>query len=302
VDTASGWVMTTDLLIENQHFCWDYCSVADVAHKALAVNLSDLAATGAQPRLILVSLGLPSGVCSETIATFYATLKSLCQQYRCPIVGGDTVAAAAWVINITALGTMPEGHTPGRRSGAQSGDFVITTGPHGLSAVGLWALQNHVPGFEVCKQAHRRPTPHVAAGLWLSGHCRRYALMDTSDGLADAALKIAAASNVSVVLEASALTIHPELQAAPPASFRRKLESSVASPHEALLYGGEDFELLACVPELTPGWERYFQVIGRVEAASTAAGQPSVWLATEQGERLPLDAAHCYQHFHESAP
>jgi thiamine-monophosphate kinase len=303
MDTASGWVMTTDLLIENQHFCWDYCSVADVAHKALAVNLSDLAATGAQPRLVLVSLGLPPGVGSDTIATFYATLKSLCQQYRCQIVGGDTVAAPTWVINITALGTLPEGHTPGRRAGAQPGDFVITTGPHGLSAVGLWALQNHVPGLDASKQAHRRPTPHVAAGLWLSGHYRRYALMDTSDGLADAALKIAAASNVSVVLEASQLAIHPELQSAtPPASCRRKSESSLGSPQETLLYGGEDFELLACVPELVPGWERDFQVIGRVEAVSANAGQPSAWLVTDQAERLRLDATHCYQHFRESAP
>ena len=292
-DADTRLAMTTDMLVEEQHFSWKYSSVADVAHKALAVNLSDLAATGAHPRWVLVSLGLPNSVSVETIDTFYATLAELCKQYHCQIVGGDTVGSPRWVINITAIGELPNGHTAGRRSFAKPGDKVITTGPHGLSATGLWALENCVDGFEVSKAVHRRPTPYVEAGLWLSQHYSRYALMDSSDGLADVAIKLSGASGVGLVLDESKFDVHPEL-----AQWQEQTQKPVIEP---LLYGGEDFHLVACVPECLPGWENYFQVIGEVEALRVDTSLPSAWLE-RNGQRAPLNPKACFQHFNEASP
>lgn len=292
LDETSGFIFTTDMLVESRHFSLDYFSPQDVGWKACAVNLSDIAAQGGLPRFLLISLGLPDTIEMSFIEGFYRGFQELLGKTGGIIAGGDTVGTAQsnlLVVNVTAIGQMIPGMTPGRRQTAQPGDLLITTGPSGLSAVGLQALQQSEPGFEACKLAHRRPIPRLLEGQILSQHYRRYGLMDTSDGLADAVLKMARESQVKIEISASALTIHPEVSL-----YAQKHDLETTS---LMLYGGEDFELIASVPssngELPPTVAKHFKIIGRVDS-----GPAEATLVDTQGktlETLTLDKT--YQHF-----
>jgi thiamine-monophosphate kinase len=272
-------VFTTDLLIEGHHFDRAWFTPEAIGWKAAAVNLSDLAATGARPQLLLVSVGLPQGTPLKAVEACYQGLQAAASRYGARIVGGDTVSAPCWVINVTAVGKV-DGF-PGLRTGAMAGDTLWMTQPHGLSAVGLKALQTgHGDAYPASVQAHRHPEPQVEAGLRLAAQSPRYALMDTSDGLADAALKIVEASQVRIILEAEQLPVHPEVAQA--------AQSWGGSPLDWMLYGGEDFDLLASARECVSG----FFPVGQVEA-----GEPGAFVRLSNGELRPLSAANTYQHF-----
>lgn len=287
-DEETRRIYTTDMLVEGQHFSLAYFSPQDVGWKAAAVNISDIAGMGGQLTHLLVSLGLPDDIDFDWIRAFYQGLLEACQSFGGRIVGGDTVKSPTLTINITAVGHCPVGHAPGHRYTAEAGDWVLATGYHGLSHVGLLALQNKIPGYQACKAAHLHPMPRIEAGLTLSKTFGRYALMDSSDGLADALLKIAQASGKRLVIQQDQLPMHPEVAA--------YYGSNADAAQQALLYGGEDFELVATVPQVTDELLTHFHVIGRVE--DTDAQPPGAWLMeSKSGRRLPLSLEQTYQHF-----
>jgi thiamine-monophosphate kinase len=293
-DANTRLIYTTDMLVENRHFNLRYFSPQDLGWKAAAVNISDIAAMGGQPQYLLISLGLPDSVGFDWIQAFYEGILDACKQFGCEIAGGDTVGSNTITINVTAIGECPSGHSPGRRYRAMPGDTLITTGFHGLSKVGLIALQSNQPDYEACKQAHLRPEPRVEAGLILSRKFERYALMDSSDGLADALIKIAQASNVTLLAEQSHIRIHPELAAYYQTSSTEQHQN--AELWQTLLYGGEDFELIAAVPAVDEEILQHFQVIGRASACKD--NDPGAWLERkETGERIRLSLEQTYQHF-----
>ncbi len=282
-DAASRLVFTADMLVAGHHFSLDYFSPADVAVKALAVNISDIAAMGGLPRYLLISLGLPQSLADAAfIREFYDALRGMAQAYGAKIIGGDTVGADQLTVNITVIGCLPDGYALGLRSGARPGDFIIATGWHGLSAVGLAVFRRNLPGYPDSRQAHLRPVPRVREGLLLSSRFPRYALMDSSDGLADALLKIAAASGVRLEVQAERIPVHPEIRAF--------AEATGTVPMAPVLYGGEDFQLVATVPSVA-GIETDFTVIGRVLEGNGAV----VLDRSGQSERLENDRT--YQHF-----
>ena len=286
-DPAGRGIYTTDMLIEGNHFDMRYFSPEDLGWKAAAVNISDIAATGGRLRFLLVSLGLPEGADMSFIDGFYKGLGEAAKTYDGLVVGGDTVSADRITVNVTAVGVLPEGHKPGRRHQARPGDRIIATGFHGLSAVGLQVLQQDLPGYVQARQAHLRPSPCIAEGVGLSARFDRYAMMDSSDGLADAALKLAHASGVSIVLEAGLLPVHPEVS--------QYAEATKANPMDLLLYGGEDFQLVAAiepVEHLAEGWH----IIGTV--SEPEHGEPGAWLREDDALTL-LDLSRTYQHFKE---
>lgn len=285
VDTRR--IYTTDLLIEGRHFDLSYFSPEDLGWKAAAVNISDIAAMGGRPQYLLVSVGLPNTVPLDWIESLYKGLQAACQEYGCAIIGGDTVGSDHIVLNVTAIGECPTGYQAGFRNQARPGDVIVATGYHGLSTIGLQALQENLNGYHAAKAAHRRPKPRVEEALILSERYTRYALMDSSDGLADALLKIAQASGVHLVLEAAKLPIHPDVE-----SFARNRNQD---PLELALYGGEDFQLVACLPEVPPDLMAYVKVIGRVEVAEN--GQPSASVRYTDGRMEPLTLDKTYQHF-----
>lgn len=291
-DPDSRLIYTTDMLVEGQHFSLDYYSPEDVGWKAAAVNISDIAAMGGRLKYLLISLGLPDAIPMSWIESLYDGLLGICRTFGGRLIGGDTVGGTSGiVINVMAVGEFPPGHVPGRRSQAREGDLILTTGFHGLSRVGLMALRDSRSDYETCTSAHLRPQPRIDAGLALSGELKRYALMDSSDGLADTLLKIARTSGKVLCVNLEDIPVHPEV-----ADFCGELDDSGELLQQTVLYGGEDFELVATVPEMTPSLAPYFRVIGRVEALK-GDETPGACLVDSEGRKSPLDPLQAFQHF-----
>ncbi|QHS09891.1 thiamine-phosphate kinase [Sinimarinibacterium sp. NLF-5-8] len=222
-------VVTTDTLIEGLHFARD-AEPADIAWKALAVNLSDLAAMGAQPRWFTLALTLPQAD-ADWLAAFAQGLQALADRYNMALIGGDTTRGAL-SITITALGEVPQGDAL-RRDGARVGDAVCVTGTLGDAALGL-RLGYAANGF--LRERLDRPMPRIEVGIAL----RRlaHAAIDLSDGLAGDLQHVLEASGVGAHINVDALPLSaPFLQFADPGQ-RRSLP----------LGGGDDYELCVCLP------------------------------------------------------
>lgn len=303
-EPSLGRVYSTDGFVEDRHFSLQTFSWADVGWKTAAAAISDVAAMGAELCYLLVSLGVPQHATAQQVSQLYqGVLALLAHLQQGQLVGGDTIASPSLSLTHTVVGQVPAGHHVGLRSGAKPGDCLITTGPHGLSALGLRALQNNWSQYPTAVEKHRRPIPKIKQGLEISAlvNCigSRYALMDSSDGLADACLKLATQSGVELVLEEAALPWPEELL-----HFAQK--TSEVEALELMLYGGEDFELVACVPPQT--WELLknqspdWVLIGHVQQTSTQREpQGLAWLNPKNGPPLqPLSAEKTYQHFNST--
>ena len=251
-DDASAWqppatteVHTTDTLVEGVHFTLEHTSWRDLGWKALAVNLSDIAAMGCAPHHSLVTLGLRADLPVEGIREMYRGMVEASSRYGGGIAGGDIVRSPTLFVSVTMNGyaCRPDGADEGeapllRRDRAAPGDLIAVTGHLGSSAGGLRALSG-ADGASVddetsahLRDAHNRPTPRVSEGLALV-RAGVAAAMDISDGLVDDLGKMCAASGVGAVVRAERVPTDR--------SLRR------AYPHEYLelaLTGGEDYELL----------------------------------------------------------
>jgi len=265
-DEDTRQILTTDLLVEEVHFDWRYFTPYELGCRAMAANLSDIAATGGIPKWALVDIAIPKDFKQEDLKQLYLGLS----QSGVQIVGGDTSAAEKTFLAVTLIATLPEGATPGRRTGAIAGGVVAISGPHGLSRAGLEALRQDLPGFEQARRAHLCPTPPLALGQKIARTLDRYAMMDSSDGLADAVLRLAQASQVDIVIEQARLEIHPDVQHL-----------------DWVLYGGEDFELVVCLPADRLSEFPELTVIGKVQE-----GQGQAFL-----DGVPLSFEKTYQHF-----
>lgn len=238
---AAAMVATTDMLVEGVHFDLAFTSWHDLGWKALAVNLSDVAAMGAAPLLALVSLGLRQDNAAGDVIAFYDGMRLLASQSGCAIAGGDTVAVGSdIVINVVALGTAgaDETETLLRRDLGRPGDLVAVTGALGASAAGLRLLRQGASNSptDPLTTAHLRPVPRLGAGQALRRAGVRCA-MDLSDGLLTDLDKLCAASACAAELDAPAVPIH---------SGALALLPDVAL--DLALGGGEDYELLCAAP------------------------------------------------------
>lgn len=287
-------IYTADMMVEERHFSAAYFSARDVGWKAAAINISDIAAMGGRLKCLLVSLAIPPDTDFAWIQEFYYGISEACTRFGGLITGGDTVGGAdRLVINVAAIGECPAGHYPGHRFNALPGDYVLSTGFHGLSHTGLQAFRNGEAGYSESKAVHLRPQPRVEAGLALAARFERYALADSSDGLADALVKIAKSSEQTLLIDSRSIPLHPEVTAYARAHGQ--------DPWQAVLYGGEDFELLAAVPHLDDSLFPAFRVIGRVaspEETPAPEKPPGAWLVDpETSHARLLDLKETYQHF-----
>ncbi len=225
-------VVTKDLIVEGIHFVGDE-PASDIAWKALAVNLSDLAAKGARPTQYFLGLSLPKDTHEAWVEDFTNGLKACQQAYGIQLAGGDTTASKAGVtISITAFGEVPSG-TMTKRSGAQVGDHVYVSGTLGDAALGLKMVQGDLDGDPALVGRYRRPLPRLALGHALRDIAS--ACADISDGLLADLGHICRASEVGARLEQSAL----------PLSARA--ESLVGQDAELWPFvyaGGDDYELV----------------------------------------------------------
>lgn len=294
-EPATRRVYSVDAFVEGVHFRRDWMDWRSIGHKCAAAAWSDVAAMGARPLFWLVSLGLPDDLAHDPVAVgaLYQGMTGVLEQtgHRAALIGGDTVHAPQLTLSLTVIGEVTEGHQVGLRSAARAADIIVTTGWPGLSALGLHALAHRLHGLPEAIKAHQHPMPRLAAGNAMARLNTRYALMDISDGLADAALQIAQASGVSLVMEAECLPRHEALLTA-----QKALGLSVET---LALYGGEDFELLACLPaedfnRLPAEEQAAFTLIGRVEPVR---GDSSAWLVSASGKRTPLTFDQSFQHF-----
>ena len=242
-------VFTADAIVEGVHFDRAFVPPDAIGHRALAVNLSDLAAMGAAPRLALLSIALPSAwpvADFEAMAHGFATLAA---RHGLHLVGGNlTRSPGPLVIDVTLVGTVKRRQAL-TRAGARPGDELYVTGTIGAAAAGLRALQSGATkaaggssesGMARCIERYLRPTPRVRMGLLVSRTRSATACMDLSDGLADAAHQIAAASGVGVALDAAALPIDP--------AARAFFEARGVDPVIEALTAGDDYELLLASP------------------------------------------------------
>lgn len=299
-------VLTTDILVDGVHFSARTTSPEDAGWRAVAANLSDLAAMGASPLGITVGLSLTGDVAVSWVEQLYQGISHCLKQYNTPLVGGDVCRSPVITLSITAFGQVSPNHTL-RRSAAKVGDAIVVTGIHGASRAGLELLLNPECGKHLSQSermslihAHQRPKPRldVLPLLWktLNSHSRlptpdspiRVAGMDSSDGLADAVLQVCRASGIGAQIEAAKIPLPPVLR-------------QLVPPVKALdwaLYGGEDFELVLCLPP-NPAEALVKQLGEGAAVIGNITTGKEVWLRDSTGiyadEVLSLN--HGFQHF-----
>jgi thiamine-monophosphate kinase len=257
---GAALLATTDLVIEDVHFRRATATPRDVGWKALAVNVSDIAAMGGVPRWALVALAVPEATPLEEVLAFYAGMQEVAGPHGMAIVGGDTSASPAGVfVNVTVLGE--HDGTPRLRSMARPGQLVAVTGSLGRAAAGLRVLETRAGGRDAgvpegaaaeLVAAHLRPTPRVAEGRWLAAQPAVHAMMDCSDGLA---------TDLAHICEESGVGARVALPQVPVAAATRQAARALGQdPLAWAVSGGEDYELLVTVeaaeaPRLSRGLE-----------------------------------------------
>ncbi len=286
--TGFNLLVSSDMLVAGTHFFAD-ADPMDLGWKTAAVNLSDIAAMGGEPRWITLALSLPA-IDEAWIAAFADGFSTCCDAFGIDWVGGDTTRGP---LNLcaTVFGEVPAGQAI-RRAGARPGDEIWISGRPGLAALGLQALLGHIAlaaaAREQCLAALHRPQPRTALGAALCGTAS--AMLDVSDGLAGDLGHILAASNVGAVIEHAAL---------PLAALCAAGANGTQALH-ALLSGGDDYELLFTAPAdkhpevrvLAAAQAIPLTRIGRIIAA------PGMLLENANGEICPL-AARGFDHFRD---
>jgi len=292
-------VVTTDVLIDNVHFSEITTSAEDVGWRAAAANLSDLAAMGACPLGITVGLALPGETSVDWVEKLYQGMTQCLEQHNTPIVGGDIVRSPIISVAITAFGQVAPRLTI-RRNQAKFEDAIVVTGYHGASRAGLELLLNPDLTTNLSEnqkaaliKAHQRPKPRldVLPILWetvdshsLSDICG----MDSSDGLADAILQVCRSSQVGATIELTQIPLHPAMNC----------WLSAEQTLEYALYGGEDFELLLCLPK-TAANELVQQLGNDAAIIGTICDRDRV-LLHDSSEKIPdqvLNLSRGFQHF-----
>ncbi len=307
-------IVTTDVLVDGVHFSDRTTSPQDAGWRAAAANLSDLAAMGASPLGITVGLSVTGDTSVSWVEGVYQGLTCCLQHYETEIVGGDVVRSPLVSLAITAFGQVSPSRII-RRSAAKVGDAIVVTGIHGASRTGLELLLNPELGQNLSEgershliQAHQRPKPRldVLPSLWeildsqsLPPLAPPYqgrepeskihiAGMDSSDGLADAILQICRASSVGAKIERASIPLPPAL-------------SQLVSPEQAMnwaLYGGEDFELVLCLPT-EPAGVLVEQLGEGAAVIGTITTGKQVWLTDSRGNYADelLSMTRGFQHF-----
>lgn len=278
-------VLTTDMMVEGIHFSPSTTRPFDIGYRLATANVSDIAAMGAVPRHITISVAAPRTTDVSYLHGIYDGVKALCREYKLNIIGGDTVSTKGpIVLSITAVGEIPAGQAVLRR-GAVPGDWIGVTGRIGSSAVGLDVLHAGEEDYTFSKMAHQRPQPQVELGILLR-ESGATSLNDISDGLASELNEIAEASQVKLTIEADLIPLHKETL--------RWSEARSLDPIDFALYGGEDFQLVFTISDegrQKLERDKRFTFIGRADK-----GKPGVVMIDREG-RLQTLQTRGYDHF-----
>lgn len=278
-------VLTADSLVEGIHFDRAFVPSDAIGHRALAVNLSDLAAMGAEPRLAVLSLVLQPALPLSDFDEIIRGLAALAERHRIHVVGGNlSQSPGPLVIDVTAVGSIKRRRAL-TRAGAKPGDDLYVTGTVGSAAVGLELLRRGTAvstGSDISRltDAYLRPTPRIRIGSLLARQRAASACADLSDGLADAVRVIAEASQVGAALDGDALPIDP--------CAREWLGAQAKDPLLTALTGGDDYELLVGVP---PRLRRAALAAARQAGVpftriGSCTAEPVLTVSRDRGERV----------------
>ncbi len=275
-DDAAAWqgdssiqLVTVDSLFQGVHFSLDTTPWRELGWKALAVNLSDIAAMGGVPRYAVVSLALPGDTGVDDVTALYRGMLEVARRFEVAIIGGDTCRAPLVAITVTVLGGAKGGNKPPlSRSAARPGDKIVVTGHLGAAAAGLEMLTRKIQfdpeTEESLKEAFLRPLPRVAEGQVLVERGVKAAI-DVSDGLLADLKHVCLASKAGARVEIDRVPVHPAVRA----NFGdRALELALS--------GGEDYELL-----FTAGEKTIAEVKGGVSCPVTILGEITAGKAGE---------------------
>lgn len=290
-------VVTTDSLVEDVHFRRAWTAPEAIGAKAVAVNFSDLAAMGAAPRAVLLSLALPASLPLDDFDRLVSgAIDATASESACLVGGNLSRSPGPLVVDVTAIGSVRRRRVL-RRAGGRAGDELYVTGSVGAAAVGLAVLAAGVDraglddGLRECVSRHEGPVARVRLARGVAGHRAATAAIDLSDGLADAVTQLAGASGTGAVIDAAAIPITPAVRAWHERAGRDPILAAVA--------GGEDYELLFAV---SPRRRRAFVAaanrVGRVPCTRIGllTKEPGLWL-TRDGRRegLPEGFAHYHK-------
>lgn len=230
-----GIVVTQDSLVEDIHFSTKFISAFDLGFKAVMVNVSDVVASGAEPKYLTISLSLPSNVKEDFVEEFYNGCKKACGN-DVQIVGGDITGSEKIYISISAIGKTL-GRNISSRKNAKIGQKVIVSGIHGSSSAGLKLLLEGKNSPEKFIKSHINPVAQVEFGKNISTTVKEpYAMMDTSDGLMDGLSTIANESGVLLDIDFDKIPYDKDIE-------------QFENWQDLVLFGGEDYQILATVPQ-----------------------------------------------------
>jgi len=288
---ASTQIATSDSLIQDVHFALSTTTWRELGWKALAVNLSDIAAMGGLPQYALVSLGLPGDTEVASVVELYEGIEELARLFDVSIVGGDSVGAPVVMVSLAVVGKAQKNLSVLTRSAAAPGELIAVTGCLGASAAGLAMLQGGLRLYPEdketagrLKEAHLRPHPRVVEGQALARHGVKAAI-DLSDGLVSDLVKLCKASGVGARLFTSQIPVHPMVR-----------NSFGGDAIQLALSGGEDYELL-----FTARSEVIDRVRGAIACPVTVIGETvaepeMVKVIDEHGNELNVEKAG-WEHF-----
>ncbi|MBV9718144.1 MAG: thiamine-phosphate kinase [Candidatus Eremiobacteraeota bacterium] len=276
--------ISSDMLVEDVDFTRDAMSLRDAGWRAMAANLSDLAAMGARPVLGTVALGFSLGSSCEEILELYSGIAACAARFKLAIVGGDLSRARGLTIAVTVVGEVRTSNVK-LRDGGRPGQVLAVTGPLGAARAGLELTRDpaatNVEGREEAIEAFRRPQPRVAEGKFLGASRNVTAMTDLSDGLSTDVHRLAAASGCGATLEGVPVAV----------SARAVAQLHGEDADDFALKGGDDFELLVAIRPRAFGHlarcyeKRFGRELCRVGALSTERGvtyrgktlEPSGW-------------------------
>jgi thiamine-monophosphate kinase len=222
IKTKKMLVLTTDCLVEGDHFRKEWFTPEQIGMKSIQINVSDIAAMGAKPKYVLVSLAIPKDL--------------VCEKYKIEIIGGNMTHCENIVISITLVGEV-EKKNLSLRSGAEPGDYIITTGHLGYGRAGLRIFQEKLEGHNEVKKKYLEPKAQLKKALKLAPFVN--SMIDISDGLASEIKHICNESNCGAIIYKNKIPISDEVR-----DIANKLSED---EYEYALFGGEDFELVCTV-------------------------------------------------------
>lgn len=238
----SSLLVTTDALVEGVHFLKDEIPPEDLGYKTLAVNVSDIAAMGGEPKYAFLSIALPKPVDALWVKSFIEGLKVACALWDIQLIGGDTVGSKRDIfINMTLIG-IAKTQTIKYRSNAENGDIICVTNTLGDSAGGLRVILNKITQAEDLIEAHFRPHVDPKAGVWLAAQKGVHAMMDISDGLNCDLVRMIKSSKKGAIIDIDKLPITKSLE--------HICLKEGWDPIQMALTGGEDYCLLFTVSPL----------------------------------------------------